>query len=218
MTPASGDPLTAEVHVPADAENGVPVLVLLHGRGADRSDLFSMRRSFPSQWAVIAPDAPFPAAPWGYGPGRAWYRYMGRNTPEPESFSASLNAIDRLLNSLPATLGHEPGRIALGGFSQGGTVSLAYALTHPARTLSVLNFSGFLADHPDVAADAESVANARIFWGHGTADPAIPFELAIEGRELLRRVGADLEARDYRIGHSISPDELRDAVEWLGPG
>ena len=215
MTAQPNGALVSEVYVPADGADGVPVVVLLHGRGADRTDLFSLRRFFPPEWAVIAPDAPFPAAPWGYGPGRAWYRFMGGNRPEPESFSRSLEAIDELLQSLPDTIGREPGRIAVGGFSQGGTVSLGYALTHPQRELSVLNLSGFLADHPDVHATAESVGNARVFWGHGTADPAIPFELAVEGRRQLREAGADLEARDYAVGHSISPEEVGDVVAWL---
>jgi phospholipase/carboxylesterase len=214
MRSSHDDELPAEVYVPKDARDGVPVVVLLHGRGADRTDLFSLRRFFP-QGAVVAPDAPFPAGPWGYGPGRAWYRYLGGNTPEPASFTASLNGIDRLLTMLPETLGRQPGDIALGGFSQGGTVSLAYALSHPGRTLSILNFSGFLADHPAVTTEPATVTNARIFWGHGRSDPAIPFELAIEGRGLLRNAGADLEARDYDIGHSISQDELDDAVVWL---
>lgn len=215
MTSKDGDALATEMYVPTDARDGVPVVILLHGRGADRTDLFSMRRFFPPAWAVIAPDAPFPAAPWGYGPGRAWYRYMGRNMPEAASFSSSLAAVDRLLESLPDALGVAPGRIALGGFSQGGTVSLGYALSHPDRVLRILNFSGFLADHPAVNATPDTVRNAHIFWGHGTQDPAIPFELAVEGREVLRRAGAQLDARDYDIGHSISQDELHDAVAWL---
>jgi phospholipase/carboxylesterase len=205
-------------YVPDHAEDGVPVVVLLHGRGSDRADLFSLQRFFPSGWAVIAPDAPFAAAPWGYGPGRAWYRYLGRNRPEAESFTASLDAVDGLLDDLGETLGREPGPVALGGFSQGGTVSVAYALSHPERALSILNFSGFVADHPSVSVNGGTVANARFFWGHGMADPAIPFELAIEGRNLLRGAGADLETRDYSIGHSISPDELQDAVAWLERG
>ena len=58
----------------------------------------------------------------------------------------------------------------------------------------------------------------RFFWGHGTSDPAIPFELALAGRELLVRAGADLEARDYAMGHGISPEELNDVVVWLKAG
>ena len=213
MTPEN-EQLVNELHVPADATDGVTVVVLLHGRGADRTDLFGLRHAFLADWAVVAPDAPFPAAPWGYGPGRAWYRFLGGNTPEPESFSSSLAALDKLIDGLPDILGKAPGRIVLGGFSQGGTLSVAYALTHPARALSVINFSGFLADHPAVRATPETVAGARFFWGHGRSDPAIPFELAVEGRRQLQEAGADLEARDYAIGHSISQEELGDAVAW----
>jgi phospholipase/carboxylesterase len=210
--------LAHELYVPAGAGDGVPVVVLLHGRGAGRGDLFSLQRSLPQEWAVVAPNAPFPAAPWGYGPGRAWYRYMGRNRPEPESFSESLARVDELLLALPGVLGVEPGPVALGGFSQGGTTSVAHALTRPGRVRSVLNFSGFLADHPDVRASQQTVDGTRFFWGHGTGDTSIPFALAVEGRRELRAAGADLESRDYPIGHWIDPEELADAVAWLEAG
>lgn len=207
-----------EVHVPAGAAAGVPVLILLHGRGADRSDLFALRHHLPAAWAVIAPDAPFPAAPWGYGPGRAWYRYLGRNRPEEESFSRSLAALDELLEAVPRVIGVKPGPLALGGFSQGGTVSVGYALSRPGRVPHILNFSGFLADHPEVSPTPATTSGSRFFWGHGTGDPAIPFELAVEGRALLNQAGADLEARDYPMGHGIDPRELADAVAWLERG
>lgn len=218
MTSRSSGALPLEVYRPDDAQDGVPVVVLLHGRGADRTDLFSLRQFLPRTWAVVAPDAPFPAAPWGYGAGRAWYRYLGGTTPEPASFAESIDAVEQLLKDLPSTLGREPGTIALGGFSQGGTVSLAFALTHPDLVLHVLNFSGFLADHPAVTASRESVRNARIFWGHGTGDPAIPFAFATAGRDALRAAGADLQTRDYDMGHSISPEEIADAVTWFDAG
>ena len=210
--------LEHELYVPAGAPDGVPVLILLHGRGADRTDLFGLRRALPSDWAVVAPDAPFPGAPWGYGPGRAWYQFLGRNRPEPESFLRSLASIDELVAGLPDVIGRKPGHVALGGFSQGGTVSLAYALTRPGAVRHVINFSGFLADHPDVHATTETVQGTRFFWGHGTGDPAIPFELAIEGREQLRAAGADLTAHDYAIGHWIDEDELRTMISWLQSG
>jgi phospholipase/carboxylesterase len=213
------DPTPAcEVHVPQTAEDGVPVLILLHGRGADRHDLFGLQQRLPAEWAVVAPDAPFPAAPWGYGPGRAWYRYLGGNRPDPTSFTQSLAALDALLDALPALLGHAPGDVALGGFSQGGTMSVAYALTRPGRVEHVLNFSGFLADHPDVHVAAERVRGVRFFWGHGLHDPAIPFAMGAHGRRALHDVGADLEARDYNIGHWIDPDELAHAIAWLQRG
>ncbi|MEX1184855.1 MAG: alpha/beta fold hydrolase [Gemmatimonadota bacterium] len=204
-----------ELHIPAAAADGLTVLVLLHGRGADRSDVFGLRPRLPPAWAVVAPDAPFPGAPWGYGPGRAWYRFLGRNRPEPESFTRSLEALDVLLDALPGMLGVKPGRIVLGGFSQGGTMSLGYALSRPGRITDIVNFSGFLADHPAVRTTPETVAGTRFFWGHGRADPAIPFRLAEEGRATLAAAGAALEAHDYDIGHWIDAGELDDMVRWV---
>jgi phospholipase/carboxylesterase len=208
--------LEYDIRVADDVRDGAPLIVLLHGRGSDKDDLMGLAPHMPSDAMVVAPRAPFPGAPWGYGAGWAWYRFLGRDRPEPDSFSTSLERLDVFLATLPDRLPVTPGPLTLGGFSQGGTLSLAYALTRPARVPSVLNFSGFLADHPAVAVTAEAVAGTRIFWGHGTRDPNIPFELALEGRARLEAAGAELESRDYEIGHWIDDQELRDAVSWMG--
>src|SRR5690606_25441061 len=83
------------------------------------------------------------------------------------------------------------------------------------RVRCVLHFSGFLAHHPSVKATPETVRGTAFFWGHGVADPLIPLALAQEGRRALTDAGADLEARDYPIGHWIDRGELDDAVRWL---
>jgi phospholipase/carboxylesterase len=205
------------------ARDGGPVVVLLHGRGADEGDLFGLARQLPAGWVIVTPRAPFPAAPWGYGPGWAWYRYLGGNRPEPEGFEASLRSLAALLGRLAATLGVEIGRVVLGGFSQGGTVSTAYALAAAAGELGdeaprisrIVNLSGFLADHPLVRAMPETVPGTHFFWGHGTADANIPFSLALEGRAALRRAGASLTTHDYPIGHWIDPREIKDVAAWV---
>ena len=195
-----------------------PAIVLLHGRGSNRYDLFGLVPHLPETWSVLAPEAPFPGAPWGYGPGSAWYQFLGRNRPEPESFRASLSALDAFLEAIPGELGFTPPALALGGFSQGGTMSIAYALTRPGTVPLIINFSGFVADHPDVKVTSETVAGTHIFWGHGTHDQSIPFELAIEGRAQLREAGAALEMHDYAIGHTIAPEELAAAIDFIARG
>ena len=205
-----------ESHVPEGARDGAPLLVLLHGRGSDETDLMGLVPHLPAELVVVSPRAPFSGVPWGYGPGWAWYRFLGRNRPEPASFEESQRVLGDFLRELPGRLPVRPGPLTLGGFSQGGTMSLAYALRNPGTVPGVLNFSGFLADHPSVAATPETVRGTRVFWGHGVDDPSIPFALGEEGRAALEAAGADLEARDYPIGHSISLEELRDAAAWAG--
>lgn len=208
--------LETRTRVPDGAGAGTPVVILMHGRGADFDDLVPLGRAFPGDVALVFPRAPHPGAPWGYGPGRAWYRYEGRDRPEAESFRSSQAALESLIGGLGQLLGFEPGPVVPGGFSQGGTMGIGYALRNPGAVPGVLNFSGFVPSHPDVAVTPETVAGTAFWWGHGTRDPAVVYEpLAVRGREALREAGAALEARDYPMGHGIIPDELADAVEWL---
>jgi phospholipase/carboxylesterase len=207
--------LKYESVIPSNVADGAPLVVLMHGRGADRFDLLGLADALAPDAVVVCPEAPWPGMPWGYGPGWAWYRFLGRNVPEPDSFEGSQQELASFLAELPAKLSVRTGPLVLGGFSQGGVMAMAYALRNPGMVPLVMNFSGFLARHPSVRATPETVAGTRFFWGHGTMDPQIPFDLATEGRALLRDAGADLTARDYRIGHGIGPDEARDARAWL---
>lgn len=207
--------LETQVIQPSEPGDRTPVIVLLHGRGADASDLVPLQRGLPERAALVLPRAPHPGAQWGYGPGWAWYGYEGEDRPEVESFRESQSSLAALLHDLPSVLGYEPGPVALGGFSQGGTMSLGYALRNPGVVPAVVVFSGFLPSHPDVAVSREAVTGTAFWWGHGTRDPAVPHELAVRGRAALRTAGADLEPHDYPMGHGISPQELADASSWL---
>jgi phospholipase/carboxylesterase len=207
--------LRYEQGVPDGVKEGAPLVVLLHGRGSDRFDLLGLAPHLAPDAVVVTPEAPHPGPPWGYGPGWAWYRFLGGSLPEPESFEASQRALEEFLAHLPDRLPVRTGPLVLGGFSQGGTMSVAYALRNPGAAAAVLCFSGFLADHPSVRVAPQTVAGTRFFWGHGTQDTAIPWTLGEEGRAALRAAGASLEARDYPIGHGISPDEAREAREWV---
>jgi len=208
--------LPHRLHLPDSPRPGAPLVVLLHGRGATEEDLEPLTRYLPEGAIAAFPRAPFPAAPWGYGPGWAWYRFLGGARPEPESFEESQRALEVFLDELRTTLPVPTGPLALGGFSQGGTMGLAQALRRPGAVQLVINLSGFLADHPSVRPTPESVRGSAIFWGHGTADGNIPHALAKSGRDALAGAGADLTTHDYPMGHTIAMEELADLRRWLG--
>jgi phospholipase/carboxylesterase len=210
--------LKYEQRVPEDVREGAPLVVLLHGRGSDRHDLLSLAPHLAPDAVVVTPEAPHRGLLWGYGSGWAWYRFMGGNLPDADSFEKSQLALAEFLAEIPGMLPVRTGPVVLGGFSQGGTMSVAYALQNPGAVQMALCMSGFLADHPTVQATPESVRGTRFFWGHGTMDPSIPFALGEEGRAALRTAGADLQTGDYPIGHGISPDEMRDIREWIERG
>ena len=207
--------LTYEVLIPDDVRDGADLLVLLHGRGTDRHDLLPLATHLPSGSIVVTPQGPHPGAPWGYGAGWAWYRHVEGNRVESEGLHASLAALESFLAELPAILPVAPGPLVLGGFSQGGTTALAYALTRPGTVASVLDLSGFLVNDTEVPVTSDALSETRIFWGHGTLDMVVHHSLAVSGRALLRSLDADLTERDYPMGHQISAEELSDIAAWL---
>ncbi len=210
----TGAMLNFQTHLPTHPSDDPPLLVLLHGRGADESDMLALAPFFPDA-IVVAARAPYPAASWGYGPGFAWYRYLGGVRPDPDHYQHSLDELDNLLDLLPGALPIRSGPLVLGGFSQGGTVSLGYALSHPGRVHTLLNLSGFLPDHPAVRVTPETIAVTRFYWPHGTLDPAVPFSYAQEGRAQLLATDACLVAPDYPIAHTLIRAEIDDIRELL---
>jgi phospholipase/carboxylesterase len=161
---------------------------------------------------VVTPEAPFPGSLWGYGQGSAWYRYIADDRVADDTLQESLSKLDDFLAELPELIGFRPGTLVLGGFSQGGTMSMAYALSRPDAVTVALNFSGFLVASAALDDSGAAPPTTPIFWGHGVGDPAIPISLAEKGRSRLRKAGANLTARDYRIGHWIAEEEVERAV------
>ena len=197
------------------AGDGSPVLVLLHGRGSDMGDLQGLSRILPARGTLVTPQAPHPGGPWGYGPGWAWYRYLGQDHAEKESLASSLIALEDFLDTIDERVGFKAGPLVLGGFSQGGTTSLAFAITRPGKVAGVVVLSGFLATEKSLAGDPTALGNTPVFWAHGTQDPAVPFSLAVDGRRRLQEAGVVAHARDYPIGHWVTPEEMADLREWL---
>lgn len=201
------------VHVEGVRSEKPLVLVLLHGRGSNEEDLQGLGSLLPPGTILVTPRAPHEAAPWGYGPGWAWYRYLEEDRVDRETLERSLAEMDRLLGGIPATLGVDPGPMVLGGFSQGGTTSLAWALTRRDRVVGVANLSGFLMTEPEFPLDTAD--GLPVFWAHGERDPAIPFSLARKGRQRLSEAGARLRTFDHPGGHQVTREEMDAFREWL---
>lgn len=201
------------IDLPDEPRDGAPVAILLHGRGSHEGDLQGLRSHLPEGTIVVTPRAPFPGAAWGYGPGWAWYRYVERDRVVPDTLDRSLDELDALVEGLPDLVEVSPGAIFLGGFSQGGTTSLAWALSRPGQVAGAVCLSGFLVEHPRVP--VEQAAGLPVFWGHGRRDPNIPYDLAVKGRNSLTQAGADLTTADHSGGHHLAPDEVRALSDWM---
>jgi phospholipase/carboxylesterase len=194
-----------------------PLLLLLHGFGANEEDLFSLAPYLDERFLVVSARAPFVLGPMSY----AWFR-LGF-TPEgeffaidPEDAERSRHLIRKFIEELVEAYHCDPNAIYLMGFSQGAMMSLAVALTFPGLAAAVVAMSGRILPHTiSQIPDKDLLAGLPIFVAHGTQDTLIPIN---NGRDLRSRLSAlpvDLTYREYQMGHAISAESLSDITAWL---
>ncbi|PKI90216.1 esterase [Actinomycetales bacterium SN12] len=199
---------SATLWSPAPRE-GKPLLVLLHGYGADERDLFGLMPYLPEGIAVAAVAAPL-APPWPM-PGRSWYAIDSLDTRDAAGITTAAQA---LLSWLEEAVGDAPS-VALLGFSQGAAVSLQALRLAPSRIDAVVALSGYVAtgDLPNDTVLQEQ--RPPVFWGRGTHDDVIPTGLVDHTAQWLP-AHTELSGRVYQgLTHSISAQELTDVHIFL---
>lgn len=187
----------------------MPLLVLLHGYGADENDLFGLIPYLPEGIAVASVAAPL-APPWPM-PGRSWYPIEGLDGRSSTAVTAAAEALLRWLDTAAA----DAPSVALLGFSQGAAIALQSLRLVPERFGSVVALSGYAA--PDDLPEDEALAALRppVFWGRGTNDEVIPPALVAHTAQWLP-THSELSGRVYTgLTHSISEEELADVRVFL---
>lgn len=193
---------------PSPEVSDKPLLLLLHGYGADERDLFGLAQLLPSAFDIAALRAPL-APPWP-APGYSWYPIEGLESRDPVHVT---DAAHRVLEWLDAAAPDVP--VGLLGFSQGGAVAIQALRLDPARFAFIVNLSGYATpgDMPGDAALAER--RPPVFWGRGTRDEVIPPFLVDHTSQWLPD-HVELSGRVYTgLTHSVSDQELADVVVFL---
>ncbi|MEL7061922.1 MAG: carboxylesterase, partial [Acidobacteriota bacterium] len=89
-------------------------------------------------------------------------------------------------------------------------------LRHPRRLAGIMALSAYLLLPDDLEREASDAnTNLSIFQAHGTFDPVVRHEWAVDSREVLRRHGYAVEWHDYRMMHQVCLEEIRDIGLWL---
>ncbi len=187
---------------------GRPLLLLLHGYGADERDLFALTPYLPQEFVFAAPRAPL-TPPWP-APGYSWYPVEGLQGRDHANLSTAASA---LLSWLDAFTTAET--VGLLGFSQGGAIALQSMRLQPERFAFAVNLSGYAAPG-ELPGDAE-LARIRppVFWGRGTRDDVIPEPLVAHTTQWLPS-HSELSGRVYPgLTHSVSDQELIDVHAFL---
>lgn len=203
---------------PADAVSGanepLPTVVAIHGHGANSFDLLGLGPYLASgRVLLLCPEAEFVLQP-----GLLSYTWFETAPPARRSereFERVTAALSEFIREEVPRYGGDPARMALIGFSQGGTLAYRIGLAEPDRFRGVAALSTWLPEEAEARAERERVASLPLFVQHGTDDPMINVDRARDSRDRLNALGASPDYREYPMGHEIRPDSMRDLSEWL---
>jgi phospholipase/carboxylesterase len=189
-------------------------LVLLHGRGVDENDLFPLLDLIDPDRRLAGFTPRAPLTPPGHM-GNHWYVVERVGFPDPATFAPAYERLGGWLDSVVAETGIEPGRLVLGGFSQGGVMSYAAGLgTGRPVPAAIFALSSFVPTVEGWEPDFAGRSELPVYHSHGSGDPIIPVEFGRQAAEMLEGK-VDLTYREHPGGHNIDPrsfDELREFV------
>jgi len=189
----------------------LPMVVLLHGRGADMHDLADVAPMLdtPGGCRFIFPNAPKPFEPYpGMSMGWTWFEGW---PPSPQSLVESRATLLSFLDEI--TESHPSPQLVVAGFSQGAMMALDVGLRTEKKIAGIIAMSGGLyeADLPDLKRHAA----LPVLIAHGSLDEVVPVNFARRARHVLEEAGLDVEYHEYAMGHQVAGEEAAAARAFL---
>ena len=198
-------------------------VIWLHGLGADGHDFAPIVPQLvsPNERALrfVFPHAPVrPVTLNGGMPMRAWYDILSldRRAPQDEAGIRASGAIVDELIRRENQRGISTERIVLGGFSQGGAISLFAGPRYPEKLAGIMGLSCYMLLEDLLPAERTRVNfQTPVFLAHGTQDPVVDIRRGTEAKQLLEAGGYPVEWHTYPMPHSVCPQEADDIAAWL---
>lgn len=221
---AAGDSMVYALYVPStydQADDPVPLLVLLHGLGSTPGQIMRYQgitdEAEERGWIVVAP--------MGYNRG-GWYGSQGPGLPRvgrlggdgPENLG-ELSEQD-VMNVLELTLEEfnvDSDRVYLMGHSMGGGGSWHLAITHPHRWAAIAPVAPAIYSSPDAL---EGIRHIPVIVLHGDEDDLVPVSLSrrwvarMEELDMTHRY-IEIPGGDHATLITRSPENVRDLFDFL---
>ena len=208
-------PLRYLVTVPSGQPDdaSLPLIVVLHGRGADANDLADLAPMLdgPGGYRFVFANAPKAFEPYpGMTFGFTWFDGW---PPTPESIAQSRHLLLEFLDEIAKRYPPKDGKVILAGFSQGGLMALDSGFRTAAPLAGIVVMSGGL--YEEELPDLEARKDQRVLIVHGTLDDMIPVVAARRARRVLEDHGIQPEYHEFPMGHHVTQESMAVVTDFI---
>jgi phospholipase/carboxylesterase len=191
----------------------MPLVVLMHGRGADAYDLADVAPMIdtPGGCRFVFPNAPKPFEAY---PGMAFgWTWFDGWPPAGQSFLESRELLLTFLREIRERYPTPAGKVVLAGFSQGALMAFDVGFRTDVELAGVVAMSGaiFEGDMPDFRARKD----LPVLIIHGAHDDVIPVLAARRARRILEEHGIEPDYHELPMAHQVSEESMAVVREWL---
>jgi len=191
----------------------VPMVILIHGRGADMNDLADLAPMFDTAdgCRFVFPNAPkpFEAMP-GMTFGWTWFDGW---PPIHESVVESREEMLRFIDEITEQYPTPEGKLIVAGFSQGALMALDSGLRTKKKIAGIIAMSGGLYEQELI--DLSIHKSLPVLIAHGSADDVVPVNYARRARAVLENAGLDVEYHEYPMAHQVAMEEAEDVKGFI---
>lgn len=195
-------------------------LIWLHGLGATADDFADLPHALGlsqhDDWHFIFPQAPMQAVTLNNGHQMpAWYDIYDLQDRSHEDYDGLCATRDMIMSLAESHTKRTSDfqDIILGGFSQGGAVSLFTGLSSNKPFGALIALSAYLPCAQTL--DLSQTITTPIFTAHGNQDSIVAEAYSTASMATLAAQARNYTAHTYRMAHTVIPEEIADLQQWI---
>lgn len=204
------------VKKPDELNKKSKAIVMLHGYGSNKEDLFSFSDYMNPENFIFSVQAPLKM---DYGAYCWWALNFDDSMNLTIDTTQAKNSIKMLhqfiLSYLCEKYNFSYEKIILLGFSQGAMAAYALSVNFPKYYKKVIGLSGKIPHEIIKYNDLKDYSSHNFFCSHGIYDQVIPISIGRESSKWLSEKKINHKFYEFQSQHGISPENFEKMKLWI---
>lgn len=202
------------VREPIKKSKNPSLLILLHGYGSNKEDLFSFAGELPEELLIVSAQAP---NSMGFG-SYAWYAInFDAKQGKFSDLKQAKEAIDKIaefIDAIKEKYNTKKEKTFLLGFSQGAILSYSLSFFYPNKINHIIALSGYI-NTDLLPVEISKSITTDYYISHGIVDQVLPIEWARKSKTFLEKINLQAIYSEYKVGHGVAPQNFYSFKEWI---